>query len=589
MAIAMGKRIPYSHLDLDQWLNLIEKADIIGFDTENQGLKVYSGEDGNLGFSLAFRSEFGMVRGYIPCNHIRGDNADQEDWRAILDAVVKKPLVLYNAVYDLSVLHHLGYEIKRFFCAQRIDHLINENHPVYSLDATSKRWLGYEVKEKSPDFELALLAYGWAGLPSGLTANYAAVDASGTLEVLEKELKHKEMRPELMKFWQNIEAPSINLLGKMRRRGVRIDVQKCKMEQMRGEQIMINLEDELGGKPSSSIWLKAKLLDELGLEPEYKIRPKTGEKTITFDKTAFKESYIPQLERISTDSDLAAKILEYRGWQKSVSGYYIPYQRFVERDGRLRAEYKPHGTVTGRFSCADPNLQQIPKETDKPWNGAVKSCLIAEDGYKLWELDYSQLEFRLAASASKEEGLLEIFADPDRDVFTEMAAQLGMDRNSTKTLNYTIQYGGGVKRIKTVFGVTASEAKDIIENYYATYPNLKKASQIFDRQAKTKGYVDIWSGRRRHFRYPKDESYKAFNSYIQGGASDIVKKVMVDIDQSGLNNEENRLLLQVHDSIVFEIKEGKENIYLPQIAEKMVAPSKSFGVQLAVDAHSWVK
>src|SRR4030095_487557 len=132
-----------------------------------------------------------------------------------------------------------------------------------------------------------------------------------------------------------------------------------------------------------------------------------------------------------------------------------------EHDGRLRAEYKPHGTVTGRFSCADPNLQQIPKETDKPWNGAVKSCLIAEDGYKLYELDYSQLEFRLAASAAKEEGLLEIFDDPNRDVFTEMAAELGMDRNSTKTLNYTIQYGGGVKRIKAVFGVSASEAKSI--------------------------------------------------------------------------------------------------------------------------------
>ena len=586
MAIVMGKRIPYSTLALEQWVNLIEKAEIIGLDTENQGLKVYSGEDGNLGFSIGFRSSYGMVRGYFPCKHIRGENVDEGDWRTILDIVTKKPLVLYNAVYDLSVLHWMGYTVEKFFCAQRIDHLINENHPVYSLDATSKRWLGYEVKEKSPEFELALLAYGWAGLPADVTANYAAVDASGTLEVFEKEIKHKEFRPEVLKYWKEIEAPSINLLGKMRRRGVRINIPKCKFNQQVGEQRMVELEDDLGGKPSSPIWLKKTLLDELGLEPEYKIR-KTGEKTITFDKTAFKESYIPQLERVSKDSDLAAKILEYRGWQKSVSGYYLPYQRFVESDGRLRAEYKPHGTVTGRFSCADPNLQQIPKETNKAWNGAVKSCLIPEDGFKLWELDYSQLEFRLAASAAKEEGLLEIFADSERDVFTEMAAQLGMDRNDTKTLNYTIQYGGGVKRIKTVFGVTEAEAKDIISNYYATYPNLKKASQIFDRQAKTKGYVDIWSGRRRHFRHPKDESYKAFNSYIQGGASDIVKKVMVDCDKEGLNNEESRLLLQVHDSIVWEIEIGKEELYLPKIAEVMVRPQ--FGVRLAVDAHSWVK
>lgn len=586
MTISVGKRIPYSNLGLDQWVSLLEKATIIGFDTENQGLKVYSGEDTNLGFSIAFESEFGMVKGYFPCNHIRGENADESVWRTILDIVTRKPLVLYNAVYDLSVLHNLGYTVTKFFCAQRIDHLINENHPVYSLEATGKRWLGYEVKEKSPEFELALLAYGWAGLPSDVTAKYGEADAVAPLEILQRQMKHKEFRPEVMKYWKEIEAPSINLLGKMRRRGVRIDIPKCKFNQMAGEQRMMELEDSLGGKPSSPIWLNKTLIEGLGLEPEYKQRT-NGEKTITFDKAAFKESYEPQLERVSKDSDLAKEILEYRGWQKSVSGYYLSYQRFVERDGRLRAEYKPHGTVTGRFSCANPNLQQIPKETNKPWNGAVKSCLIAEDGYKLWELDYSQLEFRLAASASKEAGLLEIFNDPDRDVFDEMAAQLGMDRNSTKTLNYTIQYGGGVKRIKTVFGVSAGEAKDIIDNYYATYPNLKAASKIFDRQARTQGYVDIWSGRRRHFRKPKEESYKAFNSYIQGGASDIVKKVMVDIDKEGINNDENRLLLQVHDSLVFEIKEGKENEYLPQIAEIMTKPA--FGVRLAVDSHSWIK
>jgi DNA polymerase-1 len=588
MAISTGKAIPYSNLALEQWINLLEKATIIGFDTENQGLKVYSGEEGNLGFSIAFRSEFGMVAGYFPCKHIRGENLEEGDWKAILDIVTTKTLVLYNAVYDLSVLHHMGYTVAQFFCAQRIDHLINENHPVYSLDATSKRWLGYEVKEKSPEFELALLAYGWPGLPAGVTHDYAKTDASGTLEVFEAEIKHKEFRPEIVKYWKTIEAPAINLLGKMRRRGVRIDVPKCRYEQLKGEQIMVELEDALDGKPSSPLWLKKTLLDEMGLEPAYKINPK-GEKRITFDKAAMEDLYEPQLERLSADSDLAEKILQYRGWQKAVSGYYIPYQRFVESDGRLRAEYKPHGTVTGRFSCANPNLQQIPKETNKPWNGAVKSCLIAAEGYKLWELDYSQLEFRLAASAAKEESLLEIFNDDSRDVFSEMAAQLGMERNPTKTLNYTIQYGGGVGRIKTVFGVSASEAKAIIDNYYSQYPNLKKASKMYGDMARRQGYIDIWSGRRRHFRKPKEEHYKAFNSYIQGGASDIVKKVMVMMDQEGLNNEDCRILLQVHDSIVPEIKIGMEDFYLPKLAEVMTRLGPQFGVNLAIDAHSWVK
>jgi DNA polymerase-1 len=585
VTITVGKKIPFSSLALEQWVSLLEKATIVGFDTENQGLKVYSGEDKNLGFSIAFQSEFGIVKGYFPCNHIRGENLEEADWKTILDLVTTKVLVLYNAVYDLSVLRQLGYEITTFFCAQRIDHLINENHPVYSLDASAKRWLGYEVKEKSPEFELAMLAWGWAGMSSDLMYHYAQQDAVGHLEVFMAETKHKEFRPEIVKFWKEIEAPNINLLSKMRSLGVRIDIPRCKREQMKGDQILVELEDELGGKPSSPLWLKKTLLDELGLEPYFKVN-KNGEKKLTFDKASMQDHYSPQLERISTDNDLATKILEYRGWQKSVSGYYLPYQRFVESDGRLRAEYKPHGTVTGRFSCADPNLQQIPKETDKPWNGAVKSCLIPAEGFKLWELDYSQLEFRLAAAAAKEESLLEIFNDDSRDVFSEMAAKLGMERNPTKTLNYTIQYGGGVGRIKTVFGVSAAKAKDIIDNYYDTYPNLKAAGQQFGRQAKVKGYVDIWSGRRRHFRYPKDEYYKAFNSYIQGGASDLVKTVMNGCDRE-VNCDDSRLLLQVHDSLVWEIRDGMEDQFLPQIAEIMTRPN--FGVHLAVDAHSWVK
>lgn len=585
MAITMGKKIPFSNLALEQWVNLLQDATLVGFDTENQGLKVYSGEDKNLGFSIAFETKFGIVKGYFPCNHIRGENLEEGDWKVIMDIVITKVLVLYNAIYDLSVINQMGYSVKTFFCAQRIDHLINENHPVYSLNASSKRWLGYEVKEESPEFELAKLAYGWAGIPSDVMYQYAAQDASGHLEVFLAETKSKEFRPELINFWKTIEAPNILVLSKMRQRGVRIDIPKCKFEQQRGEQRMVELEDDLGGKPSSSLWLKKTLLDELGLEPVYKIN-KNGEKRLTFDKDAMKE-YEIELEREADSNGLAKKILEYRGWQKAVSGYYIPYQRFVERDGRLRAEYKPHGTVTGRFSCSDPNLQQIPKETNKPWNGSVKSCLIAEDGFGLWELDYSQLEFRLAASASKEQGLLEIFDDDDRDVFTEMAAQLEMERNPTKTLNYTIQYGGGVGRIKKVFGVPASKAKSIIDNYYDTYPNLKKATQMYGQMAKRYGYVDIWSGRRRHFRKPKEEHYKAFNSYIQGGASDIVKKVMVMIDQEGLNNEECRLLLQVHDSLVFEIATGREEYYLPLIAEVMTRLGKQFGVRLAVDAHKW--
>lgn len=568
---------------LEDWLRLIPTAKIIAFDTETTGLNVYDGTDSILGFSIAFNTDLGIVADYFPVAHVSGPNLENEHWHRILSEVVKKPLIMHNAVFDTTVLANLGFHVERFYDTMKLDHLINENKFSYSLDDTTERWLGYRGKEKSAMFTAGLFAYGWAGMPSGLMYDYAKADASITLQAMGAMSKSPEFTKGLVKSWQDIEGPTIGLLAKMRQRGVRINTPVCKEEETKGNKRMKEILDEFGTNTVGPKFLTEVFHKQLGL-PE--IRNKKGK--ITFDKDAMKR-YELMLERKAGDNPVANRVLEYRGWQKSVSGYYLPYQRFVSKDGRLRAEYKPHGTVTGRFSCANPNLQQIPKETTKEWNNRVKGCLIGGDGFRLWELDYSQLEFRLAASASKEERLLSVFNDGSRDIFTEMASHLGMERQATKTLTYSIQYGAGKQRIQDVFGVTEYEAEDIIENFYAQYPMLRKASSYFSRQAKSKGHVEIWSGRRRHFANPQKEYYKAFNSFIQGGAADIVKKVMVDCYREVDNDEECRLLLQVHDSLVWEIKEGREEYYLPRIAEVMTRPSEDFGVKLDVDAHAWSK
>ena len=573
--------LPLSDLGLAQWLRLIAKAEVIGFDSESEGLKVHDDTDKCLGFSIAFDSSMGRFKEYFPIGHHQGPNLTEAQWRPILDLVVTKKLVFHNAIHDLNVLWFLGYDTSKiqFWDSLKFGHLINENHKTYDLDNTCVRWLGYKGKNKSPLFNAAMVAYGWKDMPSEYMYDYGKDDAGLPLDIIQLQVAHKEATPQLIKYWQTIEAPSIRLLTKMRRAGVRIDLDRCKQQELIGLDRMAQIEDELGGKPSAPTWLKEKLHGELGLPEIY--HKKTGK--VTFDKTAM-ERYELMLARMEGNNELAGRILEYRGWQKGVSGYYQAYQKHVSPDGRLRAEYKPHGTVTGRFSCADPNLQQIPKETNKPWNNQVKSCIIPTPGYGLWEFDYSQLEFRLAASASKEQSLIDIFNDPNRDIFNEMAAVLGMTRQNTKTLNYTIQYGGGKTRISDVFGVSSYEAEDIIFNYYDKYPNLKKASDHMAMMAKRNGFVDIWSGRRRHFQNPQKEHYKAFNSYIQGGAADLVKQVMVWVDKEA-NNEECGLRLQVHDSLVFEIKQGREDYWGPIIQEIMTRPQ--FGVRLAVDMHPW--
>lgn len=496
---------------MDSWVRLINKAETIGLDTESTGLDVYFRDgDTALGFSISFITQLGTFSEYFPIGHSRGPNLEESEWRRILTAVLAKPVVLHNAIHDLAVLHHLGFNIDniKFYDTLKMGHLINENEFSYSLDNTTDKWLGYKGKNKSPMWELALHTYGW-DMPSPIMHDYAQTDAELPLKVINEMAKHKEF-PKLNGYWKSIEAPVLKLLTKMRINGILVDTERCRLEQERGEQRMAEIEDELGGKPSAPTFLKKVLIDELGL-PEF-IKKETGK--ITFDKAAM-ERYDVLLEGM--DNDLAQRVTEYRGWQKSVSGYYIPYQRLVSPDGRLRAEYKSHGTHTGRFSCSNPNMQQIPKETRKEWNRNVKPCLIARPGYRLWEFDYAQLEFRLAASASKEKRLIDIFDDPSRDIFNEMASDLGMLRDPTKTLNYTLQFGGGKDIIAERFKISTYEAEDIIYNYFDTYPNLKRATQFINNQAKANGFVEIWSGRRRHFRHPKEEYYKAFNSYIQGG------------------------------------------------------------------------
>jgi DNA polymerase-1 len=240
------------------------------------------------------------------------------------------------------------------------------------------------------------------------------------------------------------------------------------------------------------------------------------------------------------------------------------------------------------MSCRKPNLQQIPRESENDWNGHLKKAFITEQGFTAYEADFSQLEFRVGCAYGKVQRLKDIFADIERDIFSEMAKDLGMSRQNTKTLNYTLQFGGGANRIKEVFGVPESTARIIINNYFKQYPGLAKASQLAKLRADQRGYVRYWTGRRRHFA-DKEDHRKAFNSICQGGAFEIVKRRMLALDKAGLNNPECRMDLQVHDSVRFEIEDGKEGIYLPEIKNIMerVEDDFKFGVKFKVDIKKW--
>jgi DNA polymerase-1 len=581
-------------------VSLIEKANIVGFDWEASGLNVYGGNatDYPLGFSVSVainNDPDNIVSEYFAIGHTQTPelNVPEAGWKYLLYLVTQRVAVVHNAIYDMAVTRLAGFELKKFICTMKYNHLLNENHQSYSLEAVSTRVLGYSAKTKSPIFEMAMLAYGW-DMPVNIMRDYALSDADGTLKTCIMDMRNARKANEnrLGDYWTGMEAPATQCLSFMRKWGVRIDTDKCREEERKGLLEKERITEFFGFNPGSGIGLKKLLIEELGLPPIYNVKKnKAGEivQSQTFDKKAMERYELMLAHRDETeDNELVRELLTYRGWTKSVSSYYLPYQKLLDDDGRLRPAYRTNGTKTGRWSCADPNMQQIPKETNKVWNGSIKDCVISADGFSGWEIDYAQLEFRLAASASHSDNLVEIFADPNRDIFTEMAKDLGWERNPVKGFTYTTLYGGGVTRIMDAFGVSEGEAREMTEHFFGLYPNLRAASKRAEAQAKSQGYVEIWSGRRRHFQNPQKEAFKAFNSFIQGGAADIVKGVMIKLFHEVIN-EDCRMLLQVHDSLWFEIRQGMEGYYLPKIMEIMRRPSAKFNVRLDVDAHPWSK
>lgn len=519
---------------------------------------------------------------YFAFNHQFGNNLPQE-WLPELKEVVysRSALTMHGAKHDLRAMRSLFGEMYmgKFYCTMLMSHMTNENLYAQKLDSVSRHY-GGQPKSMPPEMKMIIDVFGWQYVPVDMMRAYADNDAFITEELRDTiypDFVSQEFDGDL---W-DVEQDFVRLLMKMEDTGVLVDQDLCEQELKRGLGIMRELEKSLGFNPNSPKQLSKFLLDDLRL-PVVK-RTKKGRPS--FDKEAM-EVYDELLQL--TNDTRARQVLTYRGWMKTTSSNYKPYLELLYPDGRLRPNYKQHGTKTGRLSCSEPNLQQIPKTSENDWNGKLKAAFITAQGRTPWEIDYSQLEFRLGAAYAKEQRLIEVFNDPTRDIFEEMAFDLGMTRDRTKRLNYTLQFGGGITRIKDIFGLSAMAAEAVINNYFSKYRGLKRMAEYAEDKARQRGYVRYWTGRRRHFQYPK-EYRKAFNAACQGGGFEITKRRMIALDKAGLINDECQLDLQVHDAMRLDIENGKEDIYLPEVKRVLenVEEDYNFGVEFPVDIHKW--
>lgn len=557
-----------------QHLGWMEKAPYLVVDTEGTLNHPFSE---TWGLSTSYQG----YGDYFPFRHKYGQNLPTE-WLVKLAGVIQnhKCLIFHNAKHDLKALRNFSIDYKgKFYDTMLMAHWINENLVSKELDWLSKHYDG-PGKSLDPAMELIKKKLGWSWIPAEQMHRYGQQDAVITEHIFNAMLPEFTSQGFDGELW-DIEQKFVRLMGKIEDQGILIDQDLASREYERGIKIMSELTNELGFNPGSGNDLAEFFLEDLQL-PVFKL---TKNGNPSFDKEAM-EQYEEVLAR--TKDPRATQVLAYRGWQKTTSSNYKAYLDLVHPDGRLRPNYKIHGTRTGRLSCEKPNLQQIPRSSSKDWNGALKPVFIVEQGRRGWDFDYSQLELRLgAAYGGPDPKLAEILSDSTRDVFNEMAAQLGMSRQDTKTLNYTIQFGGGVERLKHVFGFTSAEAKRRRNNYYTTYSGLNKASRLASLRCQQNGYVKYWSGRRRHFARPDKEGHKAFNALCQGGGFEIVKRALIEIDDAGLNNKECALDLQVHDSGRFDIEEGKEHIYHPEIKHIMETSMPDFGIPFKVEIKEW--
>jgi DNA polymerase-1 len=568
-----------SDQEFEQYLTYASKAPILAVDTEANGEDVRDTRGQCMGISTAFRGTDGTLFGaYMPFKHEDYNWSDRR-LSAFKDVLQGHPcIVAHNVKFDIVSLSTLGIKVKNnFYCTMLMAHLLNENEFNYSLDALTKKYLNDEGKRTSENFLALKEELGWAGIPAAVMFDYSVYDAELHLRLFEY-LMPLFMKEGLIEYWDKFEKPFIETIILMESRGILIDEKVVITEWMRGSKIKTEIVERLGRNPGSPIELEKMLIDELGLE-----RGKlTKSGKLSFNKEAM-QGYDEQLAKM--DNYLAKEIFTFRGWQKTLSSNYQAYMKYRSPDERLRCNYKLHGTKTGRLSCEEPNLQQIPRESTNDWNGNLKAAFIPAPGYRLYEADFGQLELRLASAYANERGLLAVF-EQGRDIFTEMSEGIGMSRQDTKTLTYTIQYGGGITRISSVFRVTPERAASIRQNFYSTYPGFRKITELASNKCKSVGQIRLWSGRYRHFEDRRGDSHKAFNSVIQGGAADIVKMVMNRLRMELDNDTECRMLLQVHDSVVFEIREDCVADYLPKI-ETLMTDLPEFGVRFAVDIHEW--
>ncbi len=589
-----------SKKDFEIVIEEIERKGFCAIDTETNSLNIENAK--LVGISLCYDEDKSF---YIPINHLSADGnmviKDQLEEKFVIkkiNSICNNESILkigQNIKYDIRILHKYGVSFKSIADTMLISYSIDNGILKHNLDDLSFNHLNHTTIKYKDLVGTGKNEITFDKVQIDEAVKYAAEDSFLTLKLFNK------LYPRLIKekanfVYKNIDLPLVDVLSKIERNGIEVN-----------KNFLTNLSNEFE-QESKKLEIKIFKLSK----KEFNIGSPKQLGEILFENLKIQGGKKTKSGSYSTDSstlndlateghDIAKLVLDWRELTKLKSTYTDALFRITDEKSRVHTSFGLANTLTGRLSSTDPNLQNIPIRTE---NGKkIRSAFISKNGSNLVSFDYSQIELRLAAEISKDENFIKAFnnnedihASTAKEIFSLKDNEINNDyRRKAKAINFGILYGISPYGLAKQLAITNTEAKEYINEYFIKYPNIKKYMDTQIDFAKTNNFVQTIFKRKINIKGISDKNFavrgfaerQAINAPIQGSAADIIKLAMIKIhNEIEAESIDAKMLLQVHDELIFEVENKKREDLIAQVKKIMETVHlnyKNFSVPLTVD------
>ena len=557
--------------DLNRWVEKLKQAKLFALDTETDNLDYMAANLVGISFAL----ENGEAA-YLPLQlDYLGAPKTLEKTTALslLKPVLENPSIQkvgQNFKYDLTIFARNGIDVQGVAFDTMLESYVLNSTGRHNMDDLAKRYLGHQTISFEEIAGKGKNQLTFNQIPLEQAAEYAAEDADVTMKLQQVLWEKLSKEPTLEKLFKEMELPLLGVLSRMERRGVLIDSDALFLQSNEIANRLSELEEQayvLAGQPfnlASTKQLQEILFDKLGLpviQKTPKGAPSTNEEV---------------LEELAFSHELPKVLVEHRGLSKLKSTYTDKLPQMVNpQTGRVHTSYHQAVTATGRLSSSDPNLQNIPIRNEE--GRRIRQAFIAREGFTVVAADYSQIELRIMAHLSQDQGLINAFTQ-GKDIHRSTAAEIfgvaldevtSEQRRNAKAINFGLIYGMSAFGLSRQLGIGRADAQSYMDLYFKRYPGVQTFMHDIREKAKAQGYVETLFGRRLYLpdinssngMRRKAAERVAINAPMQGTAADIIKRAMIQLDQKLQNDPDIAMIMQVHDELVFEVRSEKVEFY----------------------------